>query len=51
MKAMSSDMVFLHRSTRNMAFLEALETLYIREIRTHLNTRDERRSRELTILL
>ena len=49
-KAVSSDMVILHRTTRNMAFLEALEALYIREIRPQLNTRDEWRSRELTIL-
>ena len=48
---MCSDMAILHRTTRNMVFVEALEALYIREIRPQLNTRDEWRNRELTILI
>ena len=46
-----SDMSILHRTTKSIAFLETLEALYIREIKPTLNTRDEWRSRELTILL
>jgi hypothetical protein len=44
------DMKIIHRTTRNMEFLETLEALYIREIGPTLNTKDEYRSRELTIL-
>ena len=46
-----SDMTILHRTTKSIAFLETLEALYIREIKPTLNTRDEWRSRELTILV
>ena len=46
-----SDMNILHRTTKSIAFLETLEALYIREIKPTLNTRDEWRSRELTILV
>ena len=49
-KAVFSDMSILHRTTNSVAFLETLEALYIREIKPTLNTRDEWRSRELTIL-
>ena len=49
-KALFSDMSILHRTTKSIAFLETLEALYIREIKPTLNTRDEWRSRELTIL-
>ena len=46
-----SDMNILHRTTKSIAFLETLEALYIREIKPTLNTRDEWRSREFTILV
>ena len=49
--ALFSDMIILHRTTKSIAFLETLEALYIREIKPTLNTRDEWRSRELTILV
>jgi hypothetical protein len=49
-KALFSDMSILHRTNKSVAFLETLEALYIREIKPKLNTRDEWRSRELTIL-
>ena len=49
-KALFSDMTILHRTTKSIAFLETLEALYIRELKPTLNTRDEWRSRELTIL-
>ena len=49
-KAMFSDMSILHRTTNSVAFLETLEAIYIREVKPTLNTRDEWRSRELTIL-
>ena len=45
-----SDVEILHRTSRSVAFLETLEALYIREIKPTINTRDEYRSRELTIL-
>ena len=45
-----SEMKIIHRTTRNMEFLETLEALYIREIGPTLNTKDEYRSRELTIV-
>ena len=44
------EMKIIHRTTRNIEFLETLEALYIREIGPTLNTKDEYRSRELTIL-
>ena len=44
------DVRILHRTTRGRDFLETLEALYIREIEPTLNTKDEYRSRELTIL-
>ena len=49
-KAAFSDVEILHRTSKSVAFLETLEALYIREIKPTLNTRDEYRSRELTIL-
>ena len=49
-KAEFSDVEILHRTSKSVAFLETLEALYIREIEPQLNTRDEYRSRELTIL-
>ena len=49
-KANQEDMRILHRTTRSREFLETLEALYIREIGPTLNTKDEYRSRELTIL-
>ena len=45
-----ADVEILHRTTRSVAFLETLEALYIRKIKPEINTRDEYRSRELTIL-
>ena len=45
-----ADVEILHRTTRSVAFLETLEALYIREIKPEINTKDEYRSRELTIL-
>ena len=50
-KAEPSDMSILHKTTKSIAFLETLEALYIRELNPALNTRDEWRSRELTILV
>ena len=50
-KANQEDMRILHRTTRSREFLETLEALYIREIGPTLNTKDEYRSRELTILV
>ncbi len=50
-KLESSDMTILHKTTGSIAFLETLEALYIRELKPTLNTRDEWRSRELTILV
>ena len=49
-KAEFSDMSIVHRTAKSIAFLETLEALYIREINPELNTKDEWRSRELTIL-
>ena len=48
--AQMDDVRILHRTTRGRDFLETLEALYIREIEPTLNTKDEWRSRELTIL-
>ena len=48
--ATNSDMKILHRTTRSVEFLETLEALFIREIGPTLNTKDEYRSRELSIL-
>ena len=48
--ATKEDLRILHRTTRSREFLETLEALYIREVGPTLNTRDEYRSRELTIL-
>ena len=45
-----TDVEILHRTSRSVAFLETLEALYIRELQPKINTRDEYRSRELTIL-
>ena len=50
-KAEPKDMKILHKTTKSIAFLETLEALYIRELKPTLNTRDEWRSRELTILV
>ena len=50
-KAEASDLSILHKTIKSIAFLETLEALYIREINPALNTRDEWRSRELTILV
>ena len=49
-KADITDMAILHKTTRSIEFLETFEALYIREINPKLNTRDEWKSRELTIL-
>ena len=49
--ACKEDLRILHRTTRSREFLETLEALYIREIEPTLNTKDEYRSRELTILV
>ena len=50
-KAEPTDMTILHKTTKSIAFLETLEALFIRELKPTLNTRDEWRSRELTILV
>ena len=49
-KAEKEDMRILHRTHRSVEFLETLEALYIREIGPTLNTKDEYRSRELSII-
>ena len=48
-KLQTSDVRKLASSNRGMEHLLTLEALYIREIKTELNTKDESRSRELTI--
>ena len=50
-KTEPTNMEMLHKTTKTIAFLEALVVLYIREQKPTLNTRDEWRSRELTILI
>ena len=44
-----SDIEILASTTRGIEHLLTLEALYIREIDPELNTKDEYRSRELTI--
>ena len=48
-KLQTSNVRILASSTRGMEHLLTLEALYIREIKTELNTKDEYWSRELTI--
>ena len=43
------DIRILHQTARGDNFLLTLEALYIREIKPTINTKDEYRSRELTI--
>ena len=44
-----NDIVILHQTNKGEEFLLTLEALYIREIKPTINTKDEYRSRELTI--
>ena len=46
-----TDVSVVHVTNRSIPYLEALEALYIREIRPVINTKDEFRKRELTIKL
>ena len=48
-KLKTSDVRILASSNRGMEHLLTLEALYIKEIKPELNTKDEYRSRELTI--
>ena len=48
-KLQTSDVQILASSNRGIKHLLTLEALYIREIKPELNTKDEYRSRELTI--
>ena len=48
-KSQTSDVRILASSNRGIEHLLTLEALYIREIKPELNTKDEYRSRELTI--
>lgn len=43
------DVKILHATPRSVDYLLALEALYIEELKTSLNTRDEYRSRTLTL--
>ena len=43
------DLTILHRTTRSFEYLLTLEALYIRDANPILNTKDEFRSRELTL--
>ena len=45
------DVNILHTTTRSIPYLETLEALWIRETKPIINTKDEFRSRELTIKL
>ena len=45
------DVSVIHVTTRSISYLEALEALWVREIRPSINTKDEYRHRELTIKL
>ena len=44
-----NDIVILHQTNKGEEFLLTLEALYIREFKPTINTKDEYRSRELTI--
>ena len=46
-----SDVNIVHQTSRGEAFLLTLEALWIRELKPEINTKDEYRSRELTIKL
>ena len=45
------DMTILQSTTRSIPFLETLEALWQRELKPLINTKDEYKSRELTIRL
>ena len=45
------DVNIMHQTSRGEAFLLTLEALWIRELKPEINTKDEYRSRELTIKL
>ena len=49
-KAVFSDLNILDKTSCSITFLQTLEALYIMEIKPILNTKDEYKSRELTII-
>ena len=50
-KLTDDNAVILHQTARGEDYRLTLEALYIREIKPSINTKDEYRSRELTIRL